>query len=175
MEWTEEAPEGERSELSELHLELNLQDRRWAGRGGGGQGRRDRVSSGSCPARVLSQVGTETPELTHPGGVVGCLFQDPEDGGLGESLRRPPPRTTPSAHSGSSQTPSSARRPHRETPFPALARPPAGAEDAARTRFRSCLWAEAPGPGTQGAPSFVDADGPGDKMQRGKETCLLTM
>lgn len=49
--------EGERSELSELHLELNLQDRRWAGRGGGGEGRRDRVSSGSCPSGILSQGG----------------------------------------------------------------------------------------------------------------------
>ena len=40
MGWTEEAPEGERSKLSELHLELNLQDQRWAGHGGGGEGKK---------------------------------------------------------------------------------------------------------------------------------------
>ena len=55
MGWTEEAPEGERSKLSELQLELNLQDQRWAGHGGGGEGKRDKVSLGSCPSGILPQ------------------------------------------------------------------------------------------------------------------------
>lgn len=61
MEWNEEAPERERSELSELHLELNLQDQRWAGHGGGEEGKRDKVSLGSCPSGILPQGGDRDP------------------------------------------------------------------------------------------------------------------
>lgn len=106
---------------------------------------------------------------------MGCLFQDPEDGGLGESLRRQAPANHPQCTLWKLADPQQREVPTLGDPVPRFARPPAGAEDATRTRFRSCLWAGAPGPGTQGAPSFLDADGHGDKTQRGKETCLLTM
>lgn len=108
------------------------------------------------------------PELTGPEwGGGGLSPQDPGEAGLGKALGRPAPRApqAPQRTLWELADPWQHKAPAQRDPVRRLSPAARCSAGHLRTRFGSCLWAE--------APSFVDADGHGDKPQW-EETCFLT-